>query len=279
MLLPPGLGGGDSWGATVADNVDECKKLGVRRSVLCAPTSSPNSPQCSTTTAPRRTSPRRAGPARPFRSGTRRPLCRNRQTFRRRRARPAHPEPRPGSRAYPMIDFEHVRAHYFDPPAADPVRIPSDEELIARYERRRYERCTLRLGDPAAERLGPRGSMIGGSWQTRDHPTTAAPNTPPRPTPCRSPGGTNPAPRAPNPPAWLAARPPIPTSPRSVPHPSRRRPEPAGRRPPGCSSPEPGARLSQSSGSGPTSTALRNVVLVDFSLARLIHEPSDTGVT
>ena len=98
--------------------------------------------------------------------------------------------------------------------------------------------------------------------QTRDHPTTSAPNTPPRPTPCRSPGGTNPAPRAPNPPAWLAARPPIPTSPRSVPHPTRRRPEPAGRRPPGCSSPEPGARLSQSSGSGPTSTALRNVVLV-----------------
>ena len=50
-----------------------------------------------------------------------------------------------------MIDFERVRAYYFDPPEPDPLRIPSDEELIARYERRRYERCVLRLGDPARD--------------------------------------------------------------------------------------------------------------------------------
>ena len=61
-----------------------------------------------------------------------------------------------------MIDFARVRAYYFAPPPPDPLSIPSDEELIARYERRRVERCILRLGDPAAEALGPHGSMIGG---------------------------------------------------------------------------------------------------------------------
>ena len=61
-----------------------------------------------------------------------------------------------------MIDFARVRAYYFAPPPRDPLSIPSDEELIARYERRRVERCILRLGDPAAEALGPHGSMIGG---------------------------------------------------------------------------------------------------------------------
>ena len=61
-----------------------------------------------------------------------------------------------------MIDFDLVRAYYFDPPPPDPLRVPSDEELIARYERRRVEHCILRLGDPAAEGLGPHGSMIGG---------------------------------------------------------------------------------------------------------------------
>ena len=54
-----------------------------------------------------------------------------------------------------MIDFEHVRAYYFDPPAADPVRIPSDEELIARYERRRYERCTLAWAIPLPRDSAP----------------------------------------------------------------------------------------------------------------------------
>ena len=61
-----------------------------------------------------------------------------------------------------MIDFDLVRAYYFDPPPADPHRVPSDEELIARYERRRYESCIRRSGDPVAEGLGPHGSMIGG---------------------------------------------------------------------------------------------------------------------
>ena len=61
-----------------------------------------------------------------------------------------------------MIDFDLVRAYYFDPPPPDALRVPSDEELIARYERRHFESCILRLGDPVAEGLGPHGSMIGG---------------------------------------------------------------------------------------------------------------------
>ena len=61
-----------------------------------------------------------------------------------------------------MIDFDLVRAYYFDPPPADPERVPSDEELLARYERQRVERCILRRGDPVAEGLGSHGSMIGG---------------------------------------------------------------------------------------------------------------------
>lgn len=61
-----------------------------------------------------------------------------------------------------MINYDLVRAYYFDPPPRDPERVPSDEELVARYERRRYEDCILRLGDPVAEGLGPHGSMIGG---------------------------------------------------------------------------------------------------------------------
>jgi len=60
-----------------------------------------------------------------------------------------------------MPDFDLVRAYYFDPPSLD-SRDASDEALIARYERRRFERCILRMGDPAAEGLGPHGSMIGG---------------------------------------------------------------------------------------------------------------------
>lgn len=67
-----------------------------------------------------------------------------------------------------MIDYDLVRAYYFDPPPRDPERVPSDEELIARHERRRYEDCILRFGDPVAEGLGPHGSMIGGP----DKPTT-----------------------------------------------------------------------------------------------------------
>ena len=61
-----------------------------------------------------------------------------------------------------MIDFDLVRAYYRDLPPTDAPRVPSDEELIARYERRRFERCILRLGDTVAEGLGPHGSIIGG---------------------------------------------------------------------------------------------------------------------
>ena len=61
-----------------------------------------------------------------------------------------------------MIDFDLVREYYFNPPPRDPISVPSDEELIARHERQRYESCILRLGDPVAEGLGPHGSMIGG---------------------------------------------------------------------------------------------------------------------
>ena len=61
-----------------------------------------------------------------------------------------------------MIDYDLVRVYYFDPPPRDAERVPSDEELIARYERRRVDDCILRGGDPAAEGLGPHGSMIGG---------------------------------------------------------------------------------------------------------------------
>ena len=61
-----------------------------------------------------------------------------------------------------MIDFDLVREYYYNPPARDPLSVPSDEELIARYERRCYESCILRSGDPVAEGLGPHGSMIGG---------------------------------------------------------------------------------------------------------------------
>ena len=38
--------------------------------------------------------------------------------------------------------------NYFDPPAPHPHRVPSDEELIARYERRGSDDCILRGGDP-----------------------------------------------------------------------------------------------------------------------------------
>jgi hypothetical protein len=61
-----------------------------------------------------------------------------------------------------MLDFVKVRAFYFDPPPDDSERVPSREELYARYERDRYERCLLRGGDPEAEGLGPHGSLIGG---------------------------------------------------------------------------------------------------------------------
>lgn len=67
-----------------------------------------------------------------------------------------------------MIDYDLVRAYYTDPPPPRPDRVPSDEELIARHERRLFDDCILRGGDPVAEGLGPHGSMIGGAGK----PTT-----------------------------------------------------------------------------------------------------------
>lgn len=61
-----------------------------------------------------------------------------------------------------MLDLGLVRALYFDPPPHDPERIPSREELYARYERDRFERCLVRGGNPEVEGLGPHGSLIGG---------------------------------------------------------------------------------------------------------------------
>ncbi len=61
-----------------------------------------------------------------------------------------------------MLDFDQVRAFYFDPPPADPERMPTREELTARYEHDRVEECLLRGGDPRAEGLGPHGSLVGG---------------------------------------------------------------------------------------------------------------------
>ena len=77
-----------------------------------------------------------------------------------------------------MINFDLVRAYYFDPPPPDPHRVPSDEELIARDERRRYERCIRRSGDlpsPASRASEPGGGIslyemaralhITGNWR------------------------------------------------------------------------------------------------------------------
>ena len=61
-----------------------------------------------------------------------------------------------------MLDFDQVRAFYFDPPPHDPERIPSREELTARYERERFDTCIRRGGDPESEALGPHGFLIGG---------------------------------------------------------------------------------------------------------------------
>lgn len=83
-----------------------------------------------------------------------------------------------------MIDYDLVRAHYFDPPTPHPHRVPSDEELIARYERRLFDDCILRGGDPAAEGLGPHGSMIGGPGKpTTVHPGRAERTIPRDPLP------------------------------------------------------------------------------------------------
>lgn len=61
-----------------------------------------------------------------------------------------------------MLDVAKIRHFYFNPPAADPERLPSPEELYAREERRAVERCLLSGGDPREDALGEHGSLIGG---------------------------------------------------------------------------------------------------------------------
>ena len=61
-----------------------------------------------------------------------------------------------------MLDIAKIRELYFNPPADDPERLPSREELYAREERRAVERCLLSGGDPREEGLGEHGSLIGG---------------------------------------------------------------------------------------------------------------------
>ena len=70
-----------------------------------------------------------------------------------------------------MTNPDLIRAYYFDPPPPDPEHQPSDEELIARYERQRYDQCVRLGGDPIAAGLGPHGSLIGGP----DKPLTIHP--------------------------------------------------------------------------------------------------------
>lgn len=61
-----------------------------------------------------------------------------------------------------MLDVAKIRRLYFNPPPADPERLPSREELYAREERRAVERCVLSGGDPREVGLGEHGSLIGG---------------------------------------------------------------------------------------------------------------------
>ena len=62
-----------------------------------------------------------------------------------------------------MLDLEKVRAAYFDLPPDDPERVPTREELYARYERRRVEACLRSGSDPRKAGLGEHGSLIGGA--------------------------------------------------------------------------------------------------------------------
>ena len=87
-----------------------------------------------------------------------------------------------------MLDVAKVRAFYFRPPASDSERIPTLEELYARYERRRVEECILRGGRPQDEGLGEHGSLIGGPGK----PLTVFPVRPDRALP-----------QEPLPPAWF----------------------------------------------------------------------------
>lgn len=68
-----------------------------------------------------------------------------------------------------MLDIAKVRHFYFHPPADDPERVPSREELYADRERRDVENCVLSGGDPREEGLGEHGSLIGGPGKPIRH--------------------------------------------------------------------------------------------------------------
>ena len=84
-----------------------------------------------------------------------------------------------------MLDIAKIRHFYFHPPADDPDRLPSREELYARMERRDVENCILTGGDPREWGLGVHGALIGGPGKPPRHiardPEFAIPYRSPRP--------------------------------------------------------------------------------------------------
>ena len=62
-----------------------------------------------------------------------------------------------------MLDIAEIRKLYFDPPPDDRTHLPTREELYARYERQRFERCVEAGMDPRQTGHGEFGSLIGGS--------------------------------------------------------------------------------------------------------------------
>ena len=67
------------------------------------------------------------------------------------------------------VDVEAVRYAYFNPPPEDGFHdVPTLEERLADGERELVRLCLKYGGDPAAERLGIHGALIGGP----DKPTT-----------------------------------------------------------------------------------------------------------
>ncbi len=61
-----------------------------------------------------------------------------------------------------MLDIARLRHAYFNPPPADPGRLLTREEHIARHERRVVAAWLAGGGDPGAAGLGEHGSLIGG---------------------------------------------------------------------------------------------------------------------
>lgn len=67
-----------------------------------------------------------------------------------------------------MIDFEAVRRAYHAPPPPDD-HVPSVEERVAAFERRRVEQARERGIDPRTQALGEHGSLIGGPGKPSTH--------------------------------------------------------------------------------------------------------------